>query len=158
MAATGAVSPPSRALLRAIVVVACVVALDQVTKALVKSSLTVGDVRHVFPGLELVDARNRGVAFGLFGGGHAPVIILIVLAVAVLLAYFLSHLDRPLLWLPTGLLMGGALGNLVDRVRGDAVVDFIKPVLWPAFNVADAAITVGIVVLLVVTQLGTRRG
>jgi signal peptidase II len=147
----------SRALWRAGVVLAIVVACDQVTKAAVRANLVQGDVRHVFPGLELVDARNSGVAFGLLSGGQTLVPVLIGIAVAALVAYFIRHLGRPGLWLPTGLLLGGALGNLIDRVRGDAVVDFIKPVLWPAFNVADAAITVGILSLLVVIYRSAPR-
>ena len=62
------------------------------------------------------------------------------------------HADEPLLWLPTGLLLGGALGNLIDRVRGGAVTDFIKLPLWPPFNVADMAITFGVLALLYVLE------
>ena len=62
--------------------------------------------------------------------------------------YFAAHADRPLVWLPTGLLVGGALGNLVDRARDGAVTDFIKLPLWPAFNLADVAITVGVLALV----------
>ena len=58
------------------------------------------------------------------------------------------------IWLPTGLLLGGALGNIIDRVREGAVIDFVKLPHWPAFNVADSAITIGVVVLLVVMERG----
>ena len=63
----------------------------------------------------------------------------------------------PLLWLPVGMLVGGAAGNLVDRAREGAVVDFIDPVGWPAFNVADSCIVVGVLVLLYVVERGARR-
>ena len=89
------------------------------------------------------------------GGGAAAiataglvVAILIGLSLTLLLAYFLANRDMPLLWLPVGLLLGGALGNLADRARDGAVIDFIDPVAWPAFNLADACIVVGVFLLL----------
>ena len=69
-----------------------------------------------------------------------------------LLVYFITHLDKPLVWLPTGMLLGGALGNVIDRIRDGAVTDFIKLPGWPAFNVADISITFGVLVLLYVTE------
>ena len=149
-------SARAAAISRAGVVLVAVVCADQLTKALVNAQIARGDRVSLFPGLGLVNVRNRGVAFGLLSGGKAPVIVLIALALGALLVYFATHLDRPLLWLATGLLVGGALGNLVDRVRGDSVVDFIDPSLWPAFNLADAAITIGMLLLLVVVERGGR--
>jgi signal peptidase II len=95
-----------------------------------------------------VHVRNTGVAFGVLSGGGALVLIFTLAALALLLAYFARRPERPLLWLPTGLLIGGALGNLIDRIGSGAVTDFIKLPLWPAFNVADMAITFGILALL----------
>jgi signal peptidase II len=69
-----------------------------------------------------------------------------------LLAYFARHARRRLMWLPTGMLLGGALGNIIDRVREGAVVDFVKLPYWPAFNLADVAITFGVIVLLFVME------
>jgi signal peptidase II len=66
--------------------------------------------------------------------------------------YFALNMSTPGLWLPTGLLVGGAIGNLVDRVREGAVVDFIDPVAWPAFNLADASIVIGVLALLYVVE------
>jgi signal peptidase II len=63
----------------------------------------------------------------------------------------------PLLWLPVGMLVGGAAGNLIDRAREGAVVDFIDPVRWPAFNLADSCIVVGVLLLLWVAERGARR-
>jgi signal peptidase II len=80
------------------------------------------------------------------------VAIIVGAALVALVAYFVTHLDKPLVWLPTGMLLGGALGNVIDRVRYGAVTDFIKLPGWPAFNVADIAITFGVVVLLYVTE------
>jgi signal peptidase II len=129
-----------------------VAAVDQLTKALATGAVRPGDRDAVFPGIELVNVRNHGIAFGLAPGSGAVVLAVTGVALALLLVYFARHADRPLAWLPTGLLVGGALGNLADRVRLGAVRDFIDPVLWPAFNLADVAITVGILALLYVVE------
>lgn len=134
---------------RAGLVAAIVLACDQATKALVVSSLARGDRRDVFVGVDLVHVRNRGIAFGLFDGwSGAAVTIVIAAALVALLLYFALHANQPFVWLPTGLLLGGALGNLLDRAREGAVIDFVDLPLWPAFNVADVSITAGVVALL----------
>jgi signal peptidase II len=137
---------------RAALVMVAVIALDQGTKALVRSSVAIGDRDGVFPGVEIVHVRNEGVAFSRFSGGGTLVAIIVGAALLALVAYFVTHLDKPLIWLPTGLLLGGALGNVIDRIRDGAVTDFIKLPGWPAFNVADISITVGVLVLLYVTE------
>jgi signal peptidase II len=137
---------------RAALVMAAVIALDQGTKALVRSGVAVGDRDGVFPGVEIVHVRNEGVAFSRFSGGGTVVAIIVGAALLALVAYFVTHLDKPLVWLPTGMLLGGALGNVIDRIRDGAVTDFIKLPGWPAFNVADIAITLGVLVLLYVTE------
>ena len=96
--------------------------------------------------------RNTGVAFGFFSGGGTLVLVLTLAALALLVGYFFMRPDRPWLWLPTGLLVGGALGNLIDRVASGAVTDFIKLPAWPAFNVGDMAITFGVFALLWVLE------
>ena len=133
-----------------------VVAIDQATKQLAVSEIDRGDQVSVFPGLELTNARNTGVAFGALEGGGLVVAILIGASLALLVGYFAVHREMPWLWLPVGLLLGGALGNLVDRARQGAVTDFIDPVAWPAFNVADACIVIGVVALLYVVE-GRQR-
>jgi signal peptidase II len=138
--------------LRAAAVTAVVVALDQATKALVRSSVGLGDRDGILPGVEIVHVRNEGVAFSRFSGGGTIVTVIVAAALVALLAYFATHLHKPLVWLPTGMLLGGALGNIVDRVRDGAVTDFIKLPAWPAFNVADVSITLGVLVLLYVTE------
>ena len=137
---------------RAALVMAAVIALDQATKALVRSSVAIGDRDGVFPGVEIVHVRNEGVAFSRFSGGGTVVAVIVGAALLALVAYFVTHLDKPLVWLPTGMLLGGALGNVIDRIRDGAVTDFIKLPGWPAFNVADVAITCGVLVLLYVTE------
>jgi signal peptidase II len=137
---------------RAALVMVAVIALDQGTKALVRSSVAIGDRDGVFPGVEIVHVRNEGVAFSRFSGGGTLVAVIVGAALLALVAYFVTHLDKPLVWLPTGMLLGGALGNVIDRIRDGAVTDFIKLPAWPAFNVADISITFGVLVLLYVTE------
>jgi len=133
-----------------------VLALDQVTKVLVDSSIARGDSEELVLGIRLVNVRNTGVAFSSFQGAGALIGVVVAIALVALLWYFARHQAKPLIWLPTGMLLGGALGNVIDRIREGGVIDFIKVVdFWPAFNVADAAITVGVVLLLWVME---RRG
>jgi signal peptidase II len=134
-----------------------VVAIDQATKQAAVSGIERGEQVNVFFGLDLTNARNTGVAFGALEGGGAAVSILIGVSLALLVAYFAVHRDKPWLWLPVGLLLGGALGNLADRAREGAVIDFIDPVAWPAFNVADSCIVAGVLVLLYVVEGRDRR-
>ncbi len=144
------------AFVRAGVVIAVVIGLDQLSKALVRSNIAEGSERSMFFFVKLVHVRNKGVAFGFFSGGGAIVLVFTLLALALLVGYLAARPDRPWLWLPTGLLIGGAVGNLIDRVANGAVTDFIKLPHWPAFNVADMSITVGVFALLWVLE-GPRR-
>lgn len=139
---------------RAGLVLAAVLALDQAVKALVTSSLERGEERELVAGIKLVNVRNTGIAFGQLQDGGIVVGIVVAVALGALLAYFARNLARPWIWLPTGLLLGGALGNIVDRIGEGAVVDFLKLPYWPAFNVADSAITIGVVVLVLVMERG----
>lgn len=132
--------------------VGLVVALDQMTKAWAVHAVERGDSRNVFFGIDLVNVRNSGVAFGALSGSGWVVVAAVVAALLVLLGYFASNVGKPGLWLPVGMVFGGALGNLADRARIDAVIDFIDPVLWPAFNLADAAIVVGVLGVLYVAE------
>jgi signal peptidase II len=141
-----------RSAARAAVVTVVVVAADQATKALVRASLELGDRDGVFPGVDLVHVRNRGVAFGMFEDGGVILVVIGVASVLALLVFFATHSRRPLVWLPTGLLLGGAAGNLIDRMRQGFVTDFIDLPLWPAFNIADTCITIGVLSLLYVLE------
>jgi signal peptidase II len=142
----------NRAWARAGLVLAAVLAVDQLTKYLVREGMRPGEEDPILPALKLVRVRNEGVAFGIDAGGATLVIVLIALALLGLVLYFARHTARPLIWLPVGLLLGGALGNIVDRIRDGAVTDFLKIPAWPAFNVADIAITVGVVALVYVLE------
>jgi signal peptidase II len=137
---------------RTALTLAVVVALDQITKKLARDGIRPGEQDPIFPALKLVNVRNEGVAFGIDAGGKTLVIALIALALLALVLYFARHSAKPLIWLPTGLLLGGALGNIIDRIRDGAVTDFLKIPAWPAFNIADVAITFGVLALLYVLE------
>ena len=139
-------------LLRVAGVLALVLISDRLTKHLVVTGIAVGDVHKFLPGISLVHVRNDGVAFGFLSGGGAIVLIVTLAALGALVAYFLWRPERPLLWLPTGMLIGGAVGNLIDRLSSGSVTDFIKLPLWPAFNLADTSITLGVLALLYVLE------
>ncbi|MGI8428982.1 MAG: signal peptidase II [Solirubrobacteraceae bacterium] len=129
---------------------------DQLTKRTIAAGIAPGMQHRFLPGVEFVHVRNTGVAFGFFSGGGTLVLVFTLAALAALVGYLARRPERPWLWVPTGLLLGGAVGNLIDRVANGAVTDFIKLPLWPAFNVADTAITFGVLTLLWVLE-GPRR-
>jgi len=136
-----------------VLVTVAVVTVDQLSKVAVRKSIVPGETRSVLPGLQLVNTRNQGVAFGFLPGRHVAVTVLVGVALLILLLYFARHRDKPLIWLPTGMLLGGALGNIIDRLRAGSVTDFIKlPLGWPPFNLADTSITLGVLVLLFVIE------
>jgi signal peptidase II len=143
---------------RAAAVALATVAADQAVKALVRTTIERGDEVELVLGVQLVNVRNRGIAFGMLADGGALLVVFAVAALAALLVFFARHRDRPLVWLPTGLLIGGALGNLIDRATQGAVTDFVDLPLWPAFNLADVAITFGVLTLLYVLEGPPRHG
>ncbi len=138
--------------LRTALVAVIVIAADQATKGLVRSEITRFEQLDVVLGIKLIHTTNTGVAFSMFSGGGSIVVVIAIVALGALLAFFITHLHRRLIWLPTGLLLGGAAGNLIDRIRLGAVTDFIKLPHWPAFNVADIAVTGGVLVLIYVLE------
>lgn len=141
--------------LRAGLVMLVVAAIDQGTKALALASLDADDDINVFFGINLSLVRNTGVAFGaLSGAGDLPVLALTGGALALLIVFFATRATRPWLWLPVGVVVGGAAGNLIDRARLGAVTDFIDPAFWPAFNVADIAVVLGVFGVLYVSEGG----
>jgi signal peptidase II len=143
---------------RAGLVVLVVLVLDQLSKHLVRQSIVPGEERNVLPGIQLVNTRNHGVAFGFLPGDQTAVTLVIGLALVALLVYFALHSTRPLIWLPTGMLVGGALGNVLDRLRDGSVTDFVKlPLGWPPFNLADTSITLGVLLLVFVLETPRQR-
>lgn len=141
-----------------------VVVLDQLTKAWVLSGLDLremGRVEVLPPILNFTWVENRGVSFGLFGDGSARwMLSLFSIVVAGILGWWALRADRRLLITAIGLVMGGAIGNVIDRIRFGFVVDFIDfsgTQVFPwVFNVADSAITIGVILLILDSLLSER--
>jgi signal peptidase II len=157
--AAGAVRPGRWALVGAIVV--AVVLLDQATKIWAVAELADGPVAIIGTDVELQLSRNTGSAFSLFQG-FTPLLALLAVVIAVVLVRAVRRADDTLSIVALALVLSGALGNLVDRLarspgflRG-AVVDFVKVGSWPTFNVADSAITIGAILLVIALVLPDR--
>jgi signal peptidase II len=140
----------------ALVTVAAVVA-DQVTKHIVSSQLALDEEVAVIGAFSLHHVQNSGIAFGLFPTATAAVIVLTTVAVGWMLVFFARAGARhPVLPVALGLLLGGSISNLADRVRLGHVTDFLDIRYWPAFNIADVCIVVGVVVLVGTMLAGER--
>ena len=144
-------SPRARAWLQMLAVCVVVVAVDQIVKGIVRDSLAPGERIDLALGFHISQVTNSGIAFGLLDEGSDAAVLAITLGgLALVGGWFTFDATRPGLWLGVGLLLGGALGNLTDRIRGDGVTDFIDPPLWPAFNLADVSITAGVIVIAMI--------
>ena len=142
-----AASPQQWAGLAAIALAAVVA--DQLTKRVVTGRLTLDDEVHVAGPLSIHHVQNSGIAFGLFASATALVILLTALAVVWMLVFFArSGARHPVLPVSLGLVIGGSLSNLLDRVRLGYVTDFLDLRYWPAFNLADSFIVIGVCILL----------
>jgi signal peptidase II len=126
---------------------AAVVILDQAAKAAIEANLFPGEEVNVLGPIDLTLSHNSGVAFGLASGGGLRLVLVTALALGVVGYLFARDPARPGMWIAAGLLAGGALGNLADRIRADAVTDYIAIGGWPAFNLADVAVTLGVFAL-----------
>jgi signal peptidase II len=155
---------------QAMLLVGATIVADQVVKQLLLHFLQVtppalGVVVTVIDGFfRLVSVWNHGVSFGLLGGDRAlPPWLLSAIAIAVCIGLFvwLRRTDRPLIGWGIGLVMGGAIGNVIDRARWGAVFDFadfhVGQWHWPAFNVADSAIVVGVGLMLLDSIVGEKK-
>lgn len=127
-----------------------VLVADQVVKEIVEKHIVLGEQVDVLGPLKLTLSHNEGVAFGLADGGGVILVAISLIALGVVLWLFSRDPRRPGMWVATGLLAGGAFGNLIDRVRHGHVTDFIELPHWPPFNLADCAITCGVIILLVI--------
>ncbi len=137
---------------------AVVVAADQAAKAAIEANLAVGEKVGLLGPLGLTLSHNRGIAFGLAGGTGLPLVLFGLLALGVVAYLFSRDPTRAWIWVATGLLAGGAIGNLIDRIASDAVTDYVDVGSWPAFNLADVAITLGVVLLAVLYLREAERG
>jgi signal peptidase II len=130
---------------------------DQVTKHIVSSHLALDAERHVVGPLSIHHVQNSGIAFGLFASATPIVTVLTAIAVAWMIVFFARSGSRhPVLPIALGLLIGGSASNLLDRVRLGHVTDFIDLRFWPAFNLADSFIVLGVLVLLAALLLPQR--
>ena len=133
--------------------------VDQGTKSLVEGSMRVGQSVSLVPGLlDLTYIKNDGGAFGILGGSR--LLLLAGSAIAVVVVLWLLFSDRPtkLATLGCGLILGGAAGNLLDRLGSGAVTDYVHFSFWYIFNVADAAIVVGVSLLLLSALRNPEKG
>jgi signal peptidase II len=140
--------PTARAWCRAGALCGLVVVADQAAKAAVEAHITIGEKVDLLGPLRLTLSHNRGVAFGLAGGAGASLVLVTIVALAVVGYLFSRSPTKPGMWVASGLLAGGALGNLADRIRADRVTDFLDLPPWPPFNLADLAITSGVILLV----------
>jgi signal peptidase II len=144
---------------RSLAILAAVVAADQATKLLVEANLPLGETAPLIPGvLAITHVHNRGIAFSLLGG----VSLLVPAAIALTLLFLLFYnkagwTRRPRVQAALALLGGGAIGNLIDRLRVGAVVDFVDVYVWPVFNVADVAVTTGAALLMLLLLIRGDR-
>jgi signal peptidase II len=138
------------------------IAADQLTKHIVSSKLALDDQVRVAGPLAIHHVQNSGIAFGLFASATLVVIILTTVAVGWMLIFFARSGSRhPVLPVALGLVIGGSVSNLVDRVRLGHVTDFLDLKFWPAFNLADSFIVVGVAILLlalIAADRAPRRG
>ena len=131
---------------------------DQVTKHVVASNLSLGEGLHVVGPFSIRHVQNSGIAFGLFSNATAAVIVVTAIAVAWMLVYFArSGARHPVLPVALGLVIGGSVSNLADRVRLGFVTDFLDFRYWPAFNLADSFIVIGVGILLAALLLAERE-
>jgi signal peptidase II len=139
---------------RALVTAFVVLILDQWTKWLAFREIQIGEEIDILPGISLAHTENTGIAFGAFAGRPVIVYSLMAAALGVLVWFYLRHRARPGLWLATGMLLGGAVGNAVDRIHLGYVRDFIQLPHFPTFNIADMAITFGVIILVMTIEMG----
>lgn len=136
-----------------------VIAVDQITKSLIRGWLAVGERWPAdWTVIQLSHVRNTGAAFGMFQGSGDILIIAALVGIGIMTFYLLT-LPAHSRWYTVALsaVLGGAMGNLIDRVRLGHVTDFIDPTHYPAFNVADSAIVCGIITIAVLSFFDDRR-
>ena len=134
------------------------IAADQLTKHIVTSTLALDEGDHVLGPLWIHHVQNSGIAFGLFASATPAVIVLTGIAVAWMLVFFArSGARHPVLPVALGLVIGGSVSNLLDRVRLGYVTDFVDLRWWPAFNLADSFIVIGVIVLVCALVFSERE-
>jgi signal peptidase II len=134
-------------------------AADQLTKSIVTSELGLNEEAQVIGPFSIHHVQNSGIAFGFFASATSLVILLTAVAVIWMIYFFARSGSRhTVLPVALGLVIGGSISNLVDRVRLGHVTDFLDFKYWPAFNLADSFIVVGVAILLLALVAADRRG
>ena len=132
-----------------------IIALDQTTKLLIRSYMEIGSSWPATGWVRITHGINTGSAFGLFPNQTEFLLLASVIAIGFLVYFYRTHVPPKLTFKSAvGLQLGGAIGNLIDRIRNGAVTDFVDVGPWPIFNVADSAIVIGVIVLLVAVLFG----
>lgn len=144
------------------VVCAAIIAVDQITKEIIHKNVVYGNSIVLIPGfLEISHVHNTGAAWGMFGN-HTAALSAVTLTACALLCFLFFQAEKKLFKAALLLVIGGAIGNLIDRIFRGYVIDFIK--FWifryefPNFNVADSCITIGCVIMIIAVLISGRKG
>lgn len=151
-----------------IILITCVVVADQLSKLWIMDVFQLYESREIIPGLfNLVYVVNKGAAFSILADVESPwrhyffLIVGCIAIVGLTIAYMKFKVENKYYYLPIGLIVGGAIGNMIDRIRFGSVVDFLdfyfRGYHWPAFNVADSAICVGAVLFIAMNYLDSKN-
>jgi signal peptidase II len=135
-----------------------IVAFDQLTKALIRGWLAIGETwPRSWELIRLTHVENSGAAFGILQGGGGFLIVTSVVAIVAVAAFlWWAPPQARLFSVALSLILGGAIGNLIDRLARGTVTDFVDPTHYPAFNVADSSIVIGVVILVALSLLEER--
>ncbi len=133
-------------------VASVVFVIDRITKIVAVSAMSYGQSIEVLPNIfQLTLVFNNGTAFGLLKGQNTILAIITAIAVVLLVAYAVTHKNHSLaVSAAIGFILGGALGNLLDRIKFGYIIDFLDFRVWPVFNIADSAITAGMAILIII--------
>ena len=143
-------------------IVALLIALDQWSKALVREQIALGGEVYPIPFLapffRFTYWKNTGAAFGIFQNANLPLLILSILIAGALIWIYYKSEEEPLTFrISLAMMLGGAIGNMIDRIRFGFVTDFIAVGNFPVFNIADSAVTVGVAIMLIVMLIQERK-
>ena len=125
-----------------------VVILDQITKWIVNATLAVGQSVPVFPTFSVMHIRNTGAGFGVLQGQNSIFILIALIAIVAIIVMMKKIIEKHHTTVFASMILGGAVGNLIDRITYGSVTDFLNFSFWPAFNIADAALTLGVLGLI----------
>lgn len=143
-------------------IAAVVIALDQWSKWLVEQNLGLGEeiypIKALAPFFRFTNWQNTGAAFGLFQNANLMFLILAIIISVLLVWTYHKSIDEPILFrISLSLMLGGAIGNIIDRIRQGFVTDFVAVGRFPVFNVADSAVTIGVGLMLLILFLQERK-